>query len=925
VRSSVVPHRNAEGKLVSYDGMLSDITERKRAGQALADAARFPAENPHPVLRIAGDGTLLYANAPSASLLDEWGCALGGSVPEAWRERVAQALVSAKGLRVDIEHKGLMLSFEIVPILRAGYANLYGRDVTEQMRAEKALRESERKYRDVVENLNEGLWAIDQEGRTTYVNRRMAEMLGYTEQEMIGRHLFSFMDEASVESCRQHLARRQQGIREVHTFELLRKDGARVWTQLSTGPVLDPQGAYAGAIAGVIDITDLHRAEQNYRALFENMVDGFALHEIICDSEGRPVDYRFLAVNPTFERLTGLKAADIVGKTVREVLPGIEPSWIETYGRVALTGETAHFERYSGELGKHFEVEAYPFGERRFAAVFVDISDRKHVEAERAITLDLLRLIGSQNDLHGLMREVTRLLREWSECDAVGIRLREGDDFPYFETRGFPAEFVQAESQLCARDAQGYPMRDSAGNPVLECMCGNVLCGRFDPAKPFFTANGSFWSNCTTDLLATTTEGDRQTRTRNRCNAEGYESVALIALRAGNATLGLLQLNDRQKGRFTPERIALLERLATSLGVAIAHRHAQAEVLKREERFRDLAEMLPETIYETDLSGHLTFVNRQAFEMFGYTPADISAGLDCLDMLIPADRPRGAAGMQKVMQGVADRGTEYTAIRKDGSTFPILIFSAAVQREGKPAGLRGIIVDIGQLKEAERHLLAYQGELQSLASELTIAEERERRRLAAFLHDDLGQSLAMAKLKLQETRQAAPGGAWTLLLAQANDLLARVILDTRALTMDLSPPILYELGLEPALEWLAERASGQGGIEAAFEDDGQPKPVSDEARVFLFRAVRELLANVAKHAQARRVRVAVARAGGFLRITVEDDGVGFDARDQGARLQRGAFGLFNVRERIGHLGGAFEIASKLGQGTRVVLTAPLLQ
>jgi len=384
-------------------------------------------------------------------------------------------------------------------------------------------------------------------------------------------------------------------------------------------------------------------------------------------------------------------------------------------------------------------------------------------------------------------------------------------------------------------------------------------------------------------------------------------------------------LNDRQKGRFTPERIALLERLATSLGVAIAHRHAQAEVLKREERFRDLAEMLPETIYETDLSGHLTFVNRQAFEMFGYTPADISAGLDCLDMLIPADRPRGAAGMQKVMQGVADRGTEYTAIRKDGSTFPILIFSAAVQREGKPAGLRGIIVDIGQLKEAERHLLAYQGELQSLASELTIAEERERRRLAAFLHDDLGQSLAMAKLKLQETRQAAPGGAWTLLLAQANDLLARVILDTRALTMDLSPPILYELGLEPALEWLAERASGQGGIEAAFEDDGQPKPVSDEARVFLFRAVRELLANVAKHAQARRVRVAVARAGGFLRITVEDDGVGLDARDQGARLQRGAFGLFNVRERIGHLGGAFEIASKLGQGTRVVLTAPLLQ
>ena len=96
-------------------------------------------------------------------------------------------------------------------------------------------------------------------------------------------------------------------------------------------------------------------------------------------------------------------------------------------------------------------------------------------------------------------------------------------------------------------------VRDSRGNPVLECMCGNVLCGRFDPALPFFTPKGSFWTNGTSELLASTSEADRQARTRNRCNGEGYESVALIALRHGGETLGLLQLNDRAKGRFTPE------------------------------------------------------------------------------------------------------------------------------------------------------------------------------------------------------------------------------------------------------------------------------------------------------------------------------------------------------------------------------------
>ena len=146
----------------------------------------------------------------------------------------------------------------------------------------------------------------------------------------------------------------------------------------------------------------------------------------------------------------------------------------------------------------------------------------------------------------------------------------KGDDYPYFETRGFPPEFVRAENSLCVRCENGEPLHDGDGNPVLECMCGNVICGRFDPSKPFFTPKGSFWTNCTTELLASTTEADRQARTRNRCNGEGYESVALIRLHGGNEPLGLLQLNDRRKGLFTAGTIAFWERLAGYLAVAVA-------------------------------------------------------------------------------------------------------------------------------------------------------------------------------------------------------------------------------------------------------------------------------------------------------------------------------------------------------------------
>ena len=191
---------------------------------------------------------------------------------------------------------------------------------------------------------------------------------------------------------------------------------------------------------------------------------------------------------------------------------------------------------------------------------------------DREVTIEWLKLLNSEHDTRELMRKLTGFLRRLSGCSAVGIRLRDGEDFPYYETRGFPEEFVLAENKLCAVDQQGELIRDSDGNAVLECMCGNIICGRFDPSMPFFTEGGSFWTNSTTELLASTSEADRKARTRNRCNGEGYESVALLPLRYGKETLGLLQLNDKREGRFTPQLIRFFEGLADSAALALAHR-----------------------------------------------------------------------------------------------------------------------------------------------------------------------------------------------------------------------------------------------------------------------------------------------------------------------------------------------------------------
>lgn len=139
-----------------------------------------------------------------------------------------------------------------------------------------------------------------------------------------------------------------------------------------------------GSTTGFNDAEEALRASHNrYSQLFRSMVTGLALHEVILDEDGRPRDYRFLEVNPAFERLTGLRAEDLVGRTVLEVLPGTEPIWIEKYGRVATTGETIHFESYSRELHRHYEVTAYTPEPGRFVTIFQDVTGRKQAEEER--------------------------------------------------------------------------------------------------------------------------------------------------------------------------------------------------------------------------------------------------------------------------------------------------------------------------------------------------------------------------------------------------------------------------------------------------------------------------------------------------------------------------------------------------------------
>jgi signal transduction histidine kinase len=205
-----------------------------------------------------------------------------------------------------------------------------------------------------------------------------------------------------------------------------------------------------------------------------------------------------------------------------------------------------------------------------------------------------------------------------------------------------------------------------------------------------------------------------------------------------------------------------------------------------------------------------------------------------------------------------------------------------------------------------------------------VAEEGERRRIASALHDRLGHGLALAKIKLGMLQRAERSGASAGLTGEILGLLDEAIREIRSLTFELSPPVLHELGLEPAIEDLCDRLARASRVRFYCETDPQPRPLAREQRILLYRGLRELLHNIVKHAQARSARVGVHRTGSEIRILVEDDGVGFDvAALPGPTDTSSGFGLFSVREGLASVGGRLEIDSAPAKGSRIALVAPL--
>ncbi len=262
---------------------------------------------------------------------------------------------------------------------------------------------------------------------------------------------------------------------------------------------------------------------------------------------------------------------------------------------------------------------------------------------------------------------------------------------------------------------------------------------------------------------------------------------------------------------------------------------------------------------------------------------------------------------------------------KEGSEFPAEL-SASTMRDaaGKPVSFVAITKDTTERKKAEKNIKAYQKRLRALALELTLTEEREKRHLATELHESIGQLLALCRIKLGELATTKKPAESQELLGETEELVEEIIWHTRSLTSKLGPPVLYQLGLEAALQWLTDHMEQEYGIHTKLSLKGKVEPGHEEVRIFLFRAVQELLINISKYAGVDQAKVLISREDDNIRVRVEDAGVGFNPTDLMTSSGKNVgFGLFAISERTKYFGGKFSIHSEPGEGTAVSLTAPV--
>jgi len=402
---------------------------------------------------------------------------------------------------------------------------------------------------------------------------------------------------------------------------------------------------------------------------------------------------------------------------------------------------------------------------------------------------------------------------------------------------------------------------------------------------------------------------------------EGIESELLVPVRARGRIFGTLCVGTRYPREFRPEDIDLLSACGNALGVALENARLYQQVRASEIRYRDLFEHANDAIFAHDLDGHVFAANEACAKLTGYSKDELlsmKVGL----LFSPEDLEKARALERDLLAGSVEsqnERVELTLRRKDGRPVTIELASTVISAEGVPRGIQHIARDITEQRRAHESM-------QSYVREITRAQEDERLRISRDLHDETAQSLLLVSQRLDALISEPRWQLTEDAKRSAEDirrLTLQTLADLRRLSEALRPRILDDLGLIPAVGWVADQLARQAGIEVNLDVRGTQRDLSREREVLLFRIAQEALSNVRRHAQATHVDVVLEFGESEVRLTVCDNGRGFVVpAAPGDLAGTGKLGILGMMERASLLGGRLSVQSEPGRGTRVRVDVP---
>jgi PAS domain S-box-containing protein len=398
-----------------------------------------------------------------------------------------------------------------------------------------------------------------------------------------------------------------------------------------------------------------------------------------------------------------------------------------------------------------------------------------------------------------------------------------------------------------------------------------------------------------------------------------------VPVRFEERVIGTLCVGTRQPRRFHSEDIELLSSIGNQIGVSIENarlyrqqRETAAQLQASEKRYRTLFESANDAIWVHDMAGSILAVNRACAELTDYSVEELG-GMNVRSFLRDGGLALARQVRARLLRGEAlDEPYEQVLIRKDGTEAVLRLSTSLVTREGRPTAFQHIARDVTEDKRIQRNLISH-------LQQVVRAQEEERKRIARELHDDTAQILGSLSREvdnfIRKKSYLLPDEV--AFLKYLREQLNRGLQEVHRFSQDLRPSVLDDLGLSPALKSLVAKMKERSGIDVELRVVGRQRRFAPEVELLVFRIVQEALNNVKRHSNASKACVVVAFAEGRTRLTISDNGQGFELpRRTDDFLQCGKLGLAGMQERARLLGGTMEVHSAPGDGTTIILEIP---